>query len=125
MPQTATIATVITTRGESIRGEESFSAGSQLSIDEPIAPSASASILLPIDVSALKVLFVTADQPVSIEFEGPAISKSLAAHAVFSWTLGSSPNPFDTTDVTGLSVLNESEEATANLRVEVLVDPTP
>lgn len=124
MPQEVTIRTTLTARGETIGGQQTITAGALTSIDEPIAPSASAAIELAIDVSALKALFITCDAPVSMEFEGPAVSMSLGAGEAFSWTIGLTPVPFES-DVSGISVLNESDTDTLNFRCEVLQDPTP
>lgn len=107
-----------------LRGNVEFVASGSRSVNEPIPPGPSV-LNVPIDVSALKVLYMVADQDLSIQFEGPDKNFSLVAGEPFTWHNRSHlDNPFGSDDVTAINADNYGD-ITANLQIEILSDATP
>lgn len=111
---------------ELLQGQATLSAGNAVSMSEAIPDeSTDLPVAFTLDISACQLLYVVSDQAIAVTFVGGAGKVvTLAANVPFLWFDGSGitqPLPADTTSLT---VTNDSG-ATANLRIEVLVDPTP
>lgn len=112
--------------GVEIGGEFTTIAGSRRSISEDVpAETSGLSVACPIDVSALKLLFIITDVDMTLTFEGPDTEMQVDAGMPIFWHyLSQVENPFGTVDVTSITVDNAtSSEGT--LRIEILTDPTP
>lgn len=123
-----TLSYALNVGDEVLRGEHTRTGGKVVAIDESVAASSSATVAATIDVSALKLLFVTVDgdeDGLTITFNGPDLEITLTPGDVLVWASSSEiTNPFGSTDVTSISAVNEGDNATT-LRIEVLLDPTP
>lgn len=96
-----------------------------VSIEEACAGSGNIAIAQTIDVSALKAIFVTVTGPLTIDFNGPDLEIYLDTNYPFCWFQGNDmPNPFGSTDVTSIDVVNE-ESSAATVKIEIVTDATP
>lgn len=112
---------------ETLQGVVVKSAGKLLSIDESFS-SESATIDCPIDVSALKLFFMTVDANAAVQFNvngGPGdLSFNLAAGEAFLWhNTNGTDNPFGSTDIVSVQV--DQNDSGVRVRIHVLTDPTP
>lgn len=110
------------------RGEVTLTGSKCVSVSENVPASSSIELAIPIDVSALRLIFAVPDgdeDGLSITFNGPDLEVSLGEIAAFVWTLGQGiENPFGVTDVTSISVMNEGDNDT-RIYLEILTDATP
>lgn len=113
---------------EVLRGEHIREGGQVVSVSESVPASDSATLAVEIDVSALKMLFLIVDgdeDGLTITFNGPDLEITVVPGGVFAWASSTDlANPFGSTDVTSISLVNEGDNATT-LRMELLTDPTP
>lgn len=125
MPISRTVNVSLEAGGQTLGGAVTLTASGNTSISESCAASNTTEIVCTIDVSALKMIFMVADNDCDVEFNGPNIEVQLQAGRPFVWfATGDLANPFGSTDVTSLSVTNGPGSA-ANLWIEILADATP
>lgn len=117
---------------ESDAGREIITADAELRIDLPVAHSTTdLSASVPIDVSAVKSLYIKSDKDVQIETNGSGGSADdtlqLKANVPLIWTPNSGFACPLTVDVVTMLVTNSGSTADddATVRIRVLIDPTP
>lgn len=128
MAKTVTLIEQLSLPTGTIRGENSFSAAAQTSIEETVGIAATDLLInLAIDFSEIVCLFIMADQDLTIETNSgsaPDDTISLVAGKPLIWYEGSYFACPLAADVTKIYVTNASGVA-ATLQIEVLQDPTP
>lgn len=125
MSKTITLISTVRIGDAEVTGEIAVTAGGRQIVNESVSASQTATLVVPIDASALKLIYLICDRRMSFEFAGPDNAFTLEANEPFTWSAESNvPNPFGSTDVE--SILCENEEAlTATVRMWVLTDSTP
>ena len=117
---------------EPVRAEKEQTVGSVLLVSEAITDEVVDKIVTcAIDYSALKSLFVSSDQDITIELKNPGGSSAAAdetwvlkANQPIDWQTGDVMDAPLSADVTVIYVTNASG-STANLEIRVGQDPTP
>lgn len=127
MSKTLTISTSAVVDNIILGGEISVSAGKCLFIDETFS-SEDVTIAAPIDVSALKAIFMLSDANLQViynEAGGPHdFFHGINAGVPWFWESSSGiPNPFGSADVA--SIQFNQVGASARIQIMILTDPTP
>lgn len=125
----------VTVSGRTIKGNVNISSGNNKSVDESI-PDSSTDLLVTetVDVSTLQSIIMVSDQQITVETNDgttPQETIILKANDPLVWRKGGNQLdgsdypaiPFSA-DVTGFFVTNASGAA-AQLKMEILNDPTP
>jgi len=123
-----TLAQQISTSGNTISKDNTYSGGSQTSVDESIPDSSSdLEVAFTLDVSEIQAIYIVSDQNMTLETNSgaaPDDTISLVAGVPYVWHTGSYFVNKLTTDITALFMTNSSGSA-ARLQIEVVFDPTP
>lgn len=127
MSKTVTLFSRMGIGDDVLSGEVEISAGKLVSIDETLT-SEDTTFTFPIDVSALKAIFMVCDASLNVAFEasgGPhPFAPILAAGKPLSWNSeGYIDNPFGSTDVVSFMVTQLGSNA--RFQMKILTDPTP
>lgn len=104
---------------------KTYTANSEVNIQESITAGTDTLISVAIDVSALVSLYLKSDVAATIEVNSggsPTKTITLAADEPYVWPMGGQTNPLGASDVTGLYVTNAADAA---ITMYALVDPTP
>lgn len=106
----------------------SYTGGSSVNLNETIpADSTDLDVVVALDVSAIKSLYLLSDKDLVIETNDgttPDDTINLKAGIPYIWNTDSYDTCLLTTDVTKFCVTEENSEA-AVLKMECLLDPTP
>jgi hypothetical protein len=107
---------------------KAVTADKKQAVDVPVADSESDyEILIAIDVSTVKSIYIVSDQDVTLETNDggtPVDTISLKANVPYVWHTDSYDTLQLTTDVTAFYITNASG-STANIKTRVLEDSTP
>lgn len=127
MSKTLTLFSRIGVGDEVLAGELDITAGKLVSIDETLT-SEDTTFITPIDVSALKAIFMLSDANLGITYDesgGPhSFTHSLVAGVPFVWHNTSGlTNPFGSTDV--VDIVATQVGSSCRLQIMILTDPTP
>jgi hypothetical protein len=127
MSKTVTLFSRIGLGDDILAGEVDITAGKLVSIDETFT-SEDVTFITPIDVSALKAIFMVSDANLGITYDesgGPHLfSHSLTAGVPFFWHNASGlPNPFGSTDV--VDIVATQVGSSCRIQIMILTDPTP
>lgn len=126
---TDTLLTKLSGDGDPVEVQQTFTGTIPIAIDgEPIADSTTdQEITIGIDVSAIQVIVITADQDLTIETNSATVPDdtiNLLANIPYEWAVGSYFTNLLTTDITSIFVTNSSGSAT-NLYLRGIVDGSP
>ena len=126
MAHTRTLFSSCVAGDRTLSGSLTINASGAKSLSEDIpADSTDLAVALSIDVSALKMLFMVSDVDLTVTFVGPDAEFILDAGTPVTWNyLSGLDNPFGSTDVTSITVTNETDDE-AVLDIEILTDATP
>lgn len=127
MSKTVTLFSRMAIGDDVLAGEVEIAAGKLVSIDETLT-SEDTTFTLPIDVSALKAIFMVCNASLNVAFEasgGPhSFAPILAAAKPLAWNSeGYTANPFGVTDVVSFMVTQVGSNA--RFQMMILTDPTP
>lgn len=125
---------ILSYRGaDAINKSFDLTGGSEQNLDEAVAAGSNPlSIAFPLDVSALKLLYIVADQDLVVKTNDnttPNNTFTLVAGVPFVWSTGGAAlrdtgGTAVSTDVVTLKVTNAGEDD-ATLQIRALLDPTP
>ena len=111
-----------------VSNDNLYTGGSMTPVDEPIPDSSSDKLVVfTLDVSQVKSIYITSDQDLTVKTNdagAPTDTLNLLADLPYIWTHNSYFTNKITADITALYVTNSSG-AIANLKIEVVFDPTP
>jgi hypothetical protein len=117
--------------GIQLSSQFSISGGAKASISEAVLVADNPkAVVCPLDVSALKMLMLMADQDVVVETNSassPANVFTLTAGKAFLWVegMGALRDTAGTAVTVDITTLHVNLAANANFFVEALLDPTP
>lgn len=128
MAFTHTITQKVTSGGNTVTADNSYSGGAQVSLDESI-PDSSTDLLVVValDVSKIQSIYILSDQDMTLETNDgttPADTINLLAGKPYIWHIGSYFTNLLATDVTAFYMTNASGSS-AQLKMEAVLDPTP
>jgi len=128
MSHSITILEEVQVNNQTIQGQHTHSGGYRQSLSESIPDeSTDLEVVFPLDVSAIKAIFIKSDQDITIETNdgsSPDDTLTLTADCPYIWHENSEYTNLLTADVTSLFVTNASGAA-ATLEIEAIVDATP
>lgn len=104
---------------------KSYTASSEINIQETVAAGTNTAIAVGIDVSALVSLYLKSSVAATVKVNStgsPTKTIDLAADEPYCWPMGGNTNPLGASDVTVLYITNVAE---ALITMYALVDPTP